>query len=83
MTQGIFDIGNAKEFFASIQHRCGLYPACTVKSTEDLLYIIMGLNHLREWIAPGFGIKSDGTWPTSNTPAQALSRKVYEDPSHQ
>jgi hypothetical protein len=53
---GLFDIRTAEAFFASAVSKFKKYqdPTKQTKSTEDLLYIIMVLAHLREWIAPGF-----------------------------
>jgi hypothetical protein len=50
------------------------------KRTEDIIAIIMIVNHLREWISPGFGPDSSKNWPVAKTPADDVSRKVYEHP---
>jgi len=78
----VFDFGDAKAFFASIDRTYDRYRNGTVKSTEDILYVIMGLNHLREWIAPGFKTKPDGTWPKSDSPEKKFSKQVYNDENH-
>lgn len=81
----IFDIRDAKQFLHTIEQRFIRYQASRVKSTEDLLFIVMGLNHLREWIAPGFKPKCFDplTWPPEDTRAKEFSRKVYEDSDHE
>lgn len=42
--------------------------------------IIMFVNHLCEWIAPGYQPK-DGKWALADTPAKKLSKSVYDNPS--
>ncbi len=79
----IFDILSPELFFYAIKRRFIRYQASRVKSTEDLLFIIMGLNHLREWIAPGYEKGKNGAWPPTNTPEQEFSRKVYGDSDHE
>ncbi len=54
---GIFDLNTPEEFFYSICRILEQYKISTAKNIEDLLYILMGLNHLREWIAPGYDWK--------------------------
>lgn len=51
---GIFDIKTSEAFFHSIKTSFDKYKKSKEKNIESLLYIIMGLNHLREWIAPGY-----------------------------
>jgi len=51
----IFDINSDEAFFRSLCRAAEELKASKVKSTDCLLYLIMGLNHLREWIAPEFG----------------------------
>ena len=56
---GIFDITSPEELFNSIEQSFKRYQDGRVKSIELLLYIIMGLNHLREWIAPNYNHKEE------------------------
>jgi hypothetical protein len=51
MTKGIWDINSEEDFFLSIKRVYQRNKSGKAKSIEDLLYVIMGLNHLREWIA--------------------------------
>lgn len=51
---GIFDLKTSEEFFNTILRIYGRYQQTTAKDIEDLLYVLMGLTHLREWIAPGY-----------------------------
>ena len=78
---GVFDIGDAREFFLSIKGTYDRSREIKVKSTEDVLYVIMGLNHLREWIVPGFD-KIKGEWPVADTPEKEFSKCVYESREH-
>jgi len=58
---GIFDIYSPEEFFYSINNAWENYKRSKQKSVEILLYVIMGLNHLREWIASGYDPKKTPT----------------------
>jgi hypothetical protein len=79
----VFDIGDAREFFLSVKRTYNRSRERKVKSTEDILYVIMGLNHLREWIVPGFDkIKGGSEWPVADTPEKEFSKRVYESPEH-
>ncbi len=67
-SNGIFDITTPEQFFDSIRTIFEDYKSSNAKSVEKLLYVIMGLNHLREWIAPGYNHKN---------PAQDEAQKFY------
>lgn len=56
---GIFDVASPEAFLNSIDRSFQRYQDGKVKSIELLLYIIMGLNHLREWIAPNYDHKKE------------------------
>jgi hypothetical protein len=49
-----FDIDNAKDLFDVVERRFKDYCDDPEKRTEDIIVVIMIVNHLREWIAPGF-----------------------------
>ena len=49
---GFFDI-SSPDIFQAIKKSINELDE-KFKSTEKLMFIIMGLNHLREWIAPGY-----------------------------
>jgi hypothetical protein len=51
---GIFDLKTSEEFFSTVLRVYDRYQQSNAKDVEDLLYVLMGLNHLREWIAPGY-----------------------------
>ncbi|KJE36061.1 hypothetical protein UF64_08265 [Thalassospira sp. HJ] len=52
---GVFDIRSAEAFFNSGVNAYKRYQSAdeSRKSTQDILYVVMVLTHLREWIAPG------------------------------
>lgn len=72
----VFDIGDSRSFFASIERRYSGYIHCRCKSTEDLLFVIMGICHLREWIAPDFNPKN-GRWDPCDTDEKSFSKEIY------
>ncbi len=49
----MFDL-KAEDLFFHIKQAMGKYQESKSKSIEQLFFIIMSLNHLREWIAPGY-----------------------------
>lgn len=76
-----FDIESAKDLFEVVEQRFERYRSDSTKSAEDLILIVMIVNHLREWIAPGFKKnRKTGTWPVANSEAEKISRKIYEHP---
>ncbi len=56
-TNGFFDISSPEIFFQVIKRSITELDESKFKSAEKLMFIIMGLNHLREWIAPGYSHK--------------------------
>ena len=75
----IFDIENAKDLFDVVEKRFKDYCGDPEKRTEDIIFIIMIVNHLREWIAPEFGPTSKDKCPDAKTDAEKFSRKLYDD----
>lgn len=69
---GIFGISTPEEFLHSVEKVYQRYLQS--KYSEDLLYVLMGLNHLREWIAPGYRA---GGKPTNA--AEIFSEAIYGD----
>ena len=74
---GIFDISTPLDFFSSIEQSFKKYKTEKTKSIELLLYVIMGLNHLREWIAPGYNYED----PPAND-AEEFYRLIYSESSY-
>ena len=76
LSQAVFDLFSAQEFFRSIKESYDDYKARG--SMRDLMYVIMGLNHLREWIAPGYKFDHKRQrWPKAIMPEQIFSRMIY------
>lgn len=72
----MFDLKKPEDFF--------YYIKITIDRSEsngyrlsDLLFLIMSLNHLREWIAPGYN-KYKNQWPEANTKEKEFSKFIYE-----
>lgn len=57
MTAAIFSILDEKTFLDEIQLSIRRLDKNKTKSIADILFVVFGLNHLREWIAPGYGDK--------------------------
>lgn len=49
-----YDIESAKDLFLLLKATARNFSASKGKSTKDLLFLVFGLTHLREWIAPGY-----------------------------
>lgn len=54
MASGLFEIRDATAFFQIVKNTFVEYRSTTGKRPAHLLLLILGLTHLREWIAPGF-----------------------------
>jgi hypothetical protein len=80
----IFDIYSPEEFICSINKTWENYKRDKQKSVESLLYVIMGLNHLREWIAPGYNLQyktGNKYWKTPANDAESFSKAIYNNNS--
>ncbi|MHC4268383.1 MAG: hypothetical protein ACYSTS_07945 [Planctomycetota bacterium] len=75
MEKKIFDLNTPEEFFRSICLVLERYKISTAKNIEDLLYVLMGLNHLREWIAPCYNWKNP-----PETPSQKFYHSIFKTP---
>ncbi|MGH9428006.1 MAG: hypothetical protein ACRD2L_17110, partial [Terriglobia bacterium] len=49
-----FDIQSAEELFRLLKTVANSFTLSRAKCTQDLLLLVFGLTHLREWIAPGY-----------------------------
>jgi hypothetical protein len=79
----LFDIDSEDVFFDIITNSFTKYKNEKTKSVELLLFIIMGLNHLSEWIAPGY--KPYTYSKKENKPIteqQKFSKAVYDTGEH-
>jgi len=84
----LFDLDSPKSFFDLIERRWRHYASASHKHTEDILFVVLGLNHLREWIAPGYPRarkdaegKSYRNWDDTRNANEVFSRKIYENPA--
>lgn len=72
-SEGFFDLESPELFFAAIRRAAAELAESPVKSTERLMFVVMGLNHLREWIAPGY----HHTHP-ADTPNKVFFNRIYK-----
>jgi hypothetical protein len=72
----IFDINSAKGLFFLINRTMKDYCDEEEKDAARLLFLIMALNHLREWIAPGYKPDRHGTWPPESNNAERFSKDI-------
>lgn len=75
VSSGIFDINSNEDFFHSLQRMASKLRLDKVKKTEELLYLLMGVNHLREWIAPGVRWFDKNFFP--QTPGEIFGVAIY------
>ncbi len=74
----IFDINSEKGLFFLINRTMKRYSGEREKDAAELLFLIMALNHLREWIAPGYSKNRNGNWPTPNNDGERFSQDIYD-----
>lgn len=82
----IFDVKTSEDYFYHIQRSIDKYKLDTSKNIERLFFIINGLNHLREWIAPNYQqfsyvCKQDSKVKKVNEPkneAEIFSKNIYD-----
>jgi hypothetical protein len=75
----IFDIKTSKDLFFHINRTMKDYCDENEKDAIKLLFLIMALNHLREWIAPGYKKDRGGNWPLADTPEKQFSKNIYDN----
>lgn len=68
-----FHLTSAKDFLYCLENTLARYKKSRVKRVEDLFFLVMGLAHLREWIAPGYKHEQ-----TAVTPAQHFYNDIYK-----
>lgn len=67
-----FHLTSPKDLFYCLENALAQYQKSKAKRVEDLFFLIMGLTHLREWIAPGYDYNQ-----TQTTTAHALYHDIY------
>src|SRR5712691_10155374 len=70
-----FDVNSPAQFFRSLTRTAERLQNRKVKETDRLIYLIMGLVHLREWIAPGYDRQSRPSFP-----GEHFYNAIYELP---
>lgn len=56
----LFDL-SPEEFFYTLEQTLKRFRSDVAKERSDLFYLLVGLHHLREWIAPGYDWKKPPT----------------------
>ena len=65
-----FHLSSPDDFFYSLRNTLARYRRDKAKRVEDLFFLVMGLTHLREWIAPGYNHKD---------PVLTAAHRLYHD----
>lgn len=73
-----FHLTSPDDFFYCLRNTLTRYKSDKAKRVEDLFFLVMGLTHLREWIAPGYKHEMPQT-----TAAHKLYHDIYETPEFQ
>ncbi len=73
----IFDINSAEGLFFLINRTMERYSGEQEKDVTELLFLIMALNHLREWIAPEYGRGQHGNWPIPRNSGDQFFLDIY------
>jgi len=80
----IFDLKSAEDYFYHIQRSIDKYKLDSNKKIERLFFIINGLNHLREWIAPNYQpYFNNGEENKPKTKEEIVSKKIYDLSEHE
>ena len=75
----IFDINSEKGLFFLINRTIKRFTDELEKDVTELLFLLMALNHLREWIAPGYGRDQDGNWPDPDNDGEQFFLDIYNE----
>ena len=67
-----FDIQSAKALFDLLRSLKDSFASSRAKRTQELLLLVFGLTHLREWIAPDYDPQR-----TAVTPAERFYQHIY------
>lgn len=74
----LFDIESAEGLYKLLAPAAKTFLAAPAKRTEDLLFLIFGLTHLREWIAPNYSAECP-----PRTPEERFSDELNRLTSYQ
>lgn len=75
----MWSIKDARNFFALIDSQFQQYKNESLKDIVKLIFVIMGLNHLHEWIAPGYRPRSSRV---PSTYAESFCWCLYHTEEH-
>ena len=75
---GFFEIRDNSDFFALLSNVLNEFCGTKAKKPEHLLLLVLGLAHLREWIASNY---KRGTEPS--TSAERFASMLFENPDYQ
>ena len=75
---GFFSVRDDGAFFAILSSTLDSFRTTKAKRPEDLLLLVLGLAHLREWIAPNYRRES-----TPKNCAERFAAMLFEDPNYQ
>lgn len=68
-----FDIESAEQLFGLLKVTAQAFLATRGKRTQDLLFLVFGLTHLREWIAPGYDPEKQ-----PSTPEERFFQEIFK-----
>lgn len=79
--EGIFHLTSARDFYCCLDIALQRYQKARSKRIEDIFFLVMGANHLREWIAPGYDpeFKNKIPIPPPKTAEQKFYLVLFED----
>src|SRR6266446_8382430 len=75
---GLFDIRDDSDFFTIVTNTLASFLSTKTKRADEMLLLILGLAHLREWIAPGY---RRGAMATNA--AERFAAMLFENPNYQ
>lgn len=74
---GFLNLDEPERLFRVLIRAFGRYEAEKTKRIDDVFLLVLGLSHLREWIAPGFKGQHE-----PRNPAERFSKVLYENESY-
>ena len=76
----MFDVTTPNDLFFHACRTMEHFENRRTKKISDLFFLIMALNHLREWIAPGYKKDENGMWPLPLNPQQKFFLSIWDLP---
>jgi hypothetical protein len=80
-SQGIFHLTSASDLFCCLHVALSRYQKADSKRIEDAFFLVMGANHLREWIALGYNpkFKKGVPSPAPNSEAEKFYIEIFDN----